>query len=71
MQDFKLRCRALQSRTRTVAKRGQSLSLRLQELRFHRDGFVRWNSPSDFLALQPSIQGDEEGDIPTAVEFLI
>ncbi len=74
MQDFKLRCRALQSRIRPMHRKGKMLRLRLDKLDFHRDRFFQWEKPKPLnVALAPQNYGleDEEADVPTAVEFVI
>lgn len=72
MQDFNLRCRALRSRAQPIAERGNTLSLRLAELEFHRDGFVQWEKPgADAHVLAGYGMDDDESDIATAVEFVV
>jgi DNA-binding NarL/FixJ family response regulator len=73
MQDFNLRCRALQARTQPVLRRGTSLRLRLETLAFYREGFFQWDTQTDQGALSHpgTAPIHNDSDIPTAVELLV
>lgn len=78
IQDFRLHCRAIQSRLRPMQRKGKMLRLRLDKLDFHRDRFFQWEEPRPFaVARSPQASeahssfDDHEADIPTAVEFVV